>query len=240
MACCPGSSGYPDAERQFGPKIASRDLDRYRQKGPDATSRLLLAAIADQLRGGDSVLDIGAGVGVLDFELLAKDATAATLVDAAPAYLDAAGREAERRQLTDRVQRVVGEFTTLADSIAPADVVMMHRVICCYPDHASLLRAATEHARRMLALSYPRDSWLLTDLACKPFAFTRREDRRSSILCRSIPSAPTATAPQRKGWTPRRAPRAIARSRLKYVEPPTGLGHNPGHKSLSARSGVRK
>ena len=26
------SSCYPDAERQFGPKIASRDLERYRRK----------------------------------------------------------------------------------------------------------------------------------------------------------------------------------------------------------------
>lgn len=158
-ACCSGSSCYADAERQFGPKIASRDLDRYRQKG--ATSRLLLAAIADHLRSGDSVLDIGAGVGVLDFELLAKGAAAATLVNAAPAYLDAAGREAQRRQLTDRVQRVVGDFTSLADSIGVADVVMMHRVICCYPDHASLLRAAAEHAGRMLAFSYPRDHWYI-------------------------------------------------------------------------------
>lgn len=30
-------------------------------------------------------------------------------------------------------------------------------------------------------------------------------------------------------------PAVIARSRLKCVETPTGLGHNPGHKSLSAR-----
>lgn len=161
MACCSGSSCYPDAERRFGPKIATRDLDRYRQKGPDATSRLLLAAIANHLRGGDSLLDIGAGVGVLDFELLVKGANSATLVDAAPAYLDAAGREAQRRQLTDRVQRVVGDFTSLADSIGVADVVMMHRVICCYPDHTLLLRAATKHAGRMLAFSYPRDRWYI-------------------------------------------------------------------------------
>jgi 2-polyprenyl-3-methyl-5-hydroxy-6-metoxy-1,4-benzoquinol methylase len=159
MACCPRSSCYPDAERQFGPKIASRDLDRYRQKGPDASSRLLLTAIADQMRGGDSVLDIGAGVGVLDFELLSKGVTTATLVDASPAYLDAAAREAERRQLTGRVQRVVGDVTGLADSIAAADVVIMHRVICCYSDHASLLRAATKHARRLFVYSYPRDRW---------------------------------------------------------------------------------
>jgi hypothetical protein len=38
----------------------------------------------------------------------------------------------------------------------------------------------------------------------------------------------------------RRTNPVIARSRLKCVETPTGLGHNSGHKSLSARSGIRK
>ena len=37
----------------------------------------------------------------------------------------------------------------------PADVVVMHRVICCYPDYERLLGAAAEHARRALVLSYP-------------------------------------------------------------------------------------
>ena len=160
MDCC-NSSRYVDAERQFGPAIAARDLERYRREGPDATSRLLLKAVADQVRTADSVLDIGAGVGVLDFELLAKGVIAATLVDASPAYLDAAAREAEQRQLANRIQRVVGDFTSVAGSIPSADIVTMHRVICCYPDHGSLLRAATRHARRVLAFSYPRDRWYI-------------------------------------------------------------------------------
>jgi 2-polyprenyl-3-methyl-5-hydroxy-6-metoxy-1,4-benzoquinol methylase len=122
---------------------------------------LFLDAVAGQLRDGDSVLDVGAGVGVLDFELLTKGVSAATLVDASSACLDAAAAEAGRRQVTDRMQRVVGDFVTLAENIAPADVVIMHRVICCYPDHASLLRDASKHARRLLAFSYPRDRWYI-------------------------------------------------------------------------------
>jgi SAM-dependent methyltransferase len=161
MGCCSGGARYAEAERQFGPAIAARDLERYRRKGPDATSRLLLNAVLGQVNGATSLLDIGAGVGVLDFELLANGVSSATLVDASPAYLDAAGREAESRQVADRLRCVVGDFAVLADGIESADVVTMHRVVCCYPDHASLLHSAAAHARRVFALSYPRDRWYI-------------------------------------------------------------------------------
>lgn len=147
------------AERQFGPAVAARDLNRYQRKGADATSRLLLAELRSRVRKGASVLDIGGGVGVLAFELLASGAGSATLVDASPAYLDAAGREAEARKIADRLQRVNGDFALVADGIESADIVTMHRVVCCYPDHVSLLEAATKHARRLFAFSYPRDRW---------------------------------------------------------------------------------
>jgi hypothetical protein len=159
MACCSGCSRYSEAERQFGPDIAARDLERYRRKGPDATSRLLLKALRVYSNGAMSLLDIGGGVGVLDFELLANGVGSATLVDASPAYLDAAGREAESRNMAERLRCVAGDFAVLGKSIESADIVTMHRVVCCYPDHASLLTAATTHARHVFALSYPRDRW---------------------------------------------------------------------------------
>jgi predicted RNA methylase len=161
MPCCSGCSRYAEAEHQFGPAVATRDLDRYRKKGPDATSRLLLNAVRDQLTGEASLLDIGGGVGVIDFELLANGVRLATLVDASPAYLEAAGREAEARKMADRLQRVIGDFAALGEAVQPADVVTMHRVVCCYPDHATLLQAATKHADRVFAFSYPRDRWYI-------------------------------------------------------------------------------
>jgi hypothetical protein len=35
----------------------------------------------------------------------------------------------------------------------------MHRVVCCYPDPEALVGHAASHARRLLALSFPRDTW---------------------------------------------------------------------------------
>jgi magnesium-protoporphyrin O-methyltransferase len=161
MPCCSVCTQYAEAEHQFGPAVATRDLGRYRRKGPDATSVLLLNALRDHVNSGASLLDIGGGVGVLDFELLANGLGSATLVDASPAYLAAARREAEARRVSDRLECVVGDFAVLAEGITSADVVTMHRVVCCYPDHVSLLQAAAKHARRVFAFSYPRDRWYI-------------------------------------------------------------------------------
>jgi hypothetical protein len=39
--------------------------------------------------------------------------------------------------------------------VEAADIVVMHRVVCCYPDYERLLGAAADHARRALVFSYP-------------------------------------------------------------------------------------
>jgi hypothetical protein len=39
--------------------------------------------------------------------------------------------------------------------VAPADLVVLHRVVCCYPDYERLLGAAADHTRRALVFSYP-------------------------------------------------------------------------------------
>jgi magnesium-protoporphyrin O-methyltransferase len=42
--------------------------------------------------------------------------------------------------------------------VEPADVVILHRVVCCYPDYQGLLSAAATHARRLLVYSHPADN----------------------------------------------------------------------------------
>jgi hypothetical protein len=39
--------------------------------------------------------------------------------------------------------------------VEPVDIVVLHRVVCCYPDYERLLGAAADHARRLLVFSHP-------------------------------------------------------------------------------------
>jgi magnesium-protoporphyrin O-methyltransferase len=106
-----------------------------------------------------SVLDIGGGIGAIQFELLDAGAGRATSVEASAAYLRVAREESRRRGLADRIAYEAGDFVELADGVEPADVVTLDRVICCYPDMESLVGRSAERARRVYALVYPQDRW---------------------------------------------------------------------------------
>lgn len=155
-ACC--SSFWAANQRQFNDAIARRDLERYRTRGPDSTTRLLRDAIL-RAGNGKTVLDVGAGIGALRFELLAAGAERVTAVEAAPAYIATAREESRRRSLSHRVELVHGDFLAVAGDVMQADVVTMDRVVCCYPAYRPLLEAALQRSRRLLAFSYPRDRW---------------------------------------------------------------------------------
>jgi ubiquinone/menaquinone biosynthesis C-methylase UbiE len=108
-----------------------------------------------------SLLDIGGGVGAVQHELLEKGASRATSVEASPAYLKAARAEARRRGLDERVSYLSGNFTELAASIPPADIVTLDRVICCYDDADQLVALSAGRALKIYGLVYPRDTWWL-------------------------------------------------------------------------------
>ena len=145
----------------FDRRNAEGDLARYRQHGPDRSTALLLEMVrAAGVRGG-TLLDIGAGIGVIDHELVRDGVGHATLVDASAPSLQAARDEARRRGHIDRLEFVDGDFVSRASSIDMADIVTLDRVICCYPDVTSLVRESAARARAMYAVVLPRDRWLV-------------------------------------------------------------------------------
>lgn len=57
-------------EELFGRQFVSRELERYQRKGPIKTTRLLIDAVKQQGVAFLSLLDIGGGLGVVQFEPL--------------------------------------------------------------------------------------------------------------------------------------------------------------------------
>jgi magnesium-protoporphyrin O-methyltransferase len=80
-------------------------------------------------------------------------------VDASSAYLQEAEAEAARRGHSAQVNFIHADFTDVAPDLQKADIVTLDRVVCCYPDFRKLLKAAAEHSRAALAMTYPREIW---------------------------------------------------------------------------------
>lgn len=146
-------------ENDFSDRMADDDLRRYLRKGPDRPIRVLVEAIRAEGIEAATVLDIGGGVGVMQLELLAAGAASADSVDASPAFVAVARREAERRGVAGRIVHRQGDFVVLAPIVPAADVVTLVRSVCCYDAMPALVGRATEHARRMVGIVYPRDTW---------------------------------------------------------------------------------
>lgn len=152
--CC--AHGY---DKLFGEKAARRDADRYRRDGLDKTGRRLVDQLAARDLSGASSLEVGGGVGGLTLELLRQGASRGTVVELSHGYDEEAAKLAREAGAQEQIARRHGDFVEQEALVEPADVVVMHRVVCCYPDPERLVGAAAGHARRLLALSFPRDTW---------------------------------------------------------------------------------
>jgi magnesium-protoporphyrin O-methyltransferase len=156
----------------FNAGQARRDARRFRRRGLDATARRLVDGVAERGIADATVLDVGGGVGGIEIELLRAGAARATSVELSHGYEEEARGLLAEAGLEGRVDRRVGDFVEEAPALDPADVVVMHRVVCCYPDEEALVGAAADHARRLLALSFPRDRvWIRVAVRCANVVF---------------------------------------------------------------------
>jgi magnesium-protoporphyrin O-methyltransferase len=106
------------------------------------------------------LLDVGSGVGAISHELLSSGLASAVVVEASAAYLEASQNEATRRSHRARLTYHHGDFVELANTLAPADIVTLDRVICCYPDVEKLVEASVAKAKHVYGLVYPRERWV--------------------------------------------------------------------------------
>jgi magnesium-protoporphyrin O-methyltransferase len=128
---------------------------RYRKKGLDETARRMVEFLELSGVEGATVLEIGGGVGGIQIELLKLGAARAVNLELSPAYEEEAERLLRESALEARVVRRLHDIALGPDGIEAADIVVLHRVVCCYPDYERLLGAAAQHARRLLVFSYP-------------------------------------------------------------------------------------
>lgn len=175
MSDCCTPKGY---RWVFSERNARGDAKRYRRKGLDATSRRIVDFVTGQGIENRTVLEVGGGIGAIQIELLKAGAARATSIELTPTYEEVAAGLVKEAGFAGRIDRLVMDFADATGELEAADVVIMNRVICCYPDMPRLAGAAADRTRELLVMSYPRETWwtrIALQLGNSAMRLTRRE-----------------------------------------------------------------
>jgi SAM-dependent methyltransferase len=143
QCCCPHSRS---ASRFFSGQ-ARGYRRRFEKKGFEGSQRQLMEGLDHAGYADASVLEIGSGVGHLHQTLLERGAASAVGIDLAQKMIDEAERWAEDRSLKDRTRYLQGDFMELDAALDPADVTVLDKVVCCYPDADGLVHRSLAKTR---------------------------------------------------------------------------------------------
>ncbi|MHA1926369.1 MAG: class I SAM-dependent methyltransferase [Candidatus Thorarchaeota archaeon] len=147
-------------ELEYDQKVAVKELEKYRKDGPIKNTRMLIDALIAEDISEMKLLDIGGGVGAIQYELLKAGVSSCLSVEASSAFLEAAKEEANRQGHSDRISHLHGDFVELAKDIPHSELVTLDRVICCYDNVEGLVGKSSMKALRFYGLVYPRDNLL--------------------------------------------------------------------------------
>lgn len=148
-------SAEPDKIGREFDEDACDFCDRYRKKGLSQSSNLLLNFIMREGIQGGSVVDLGCGAGGFSIQLLKEGAGSATGFDLSSNMIDSAIQLAKAEGLQGRTKFVVGNGATA--ELPTCDVVIMDKVLCCYPEWQPLISNAIGSSQRMVGFIVPRD-----------------------------------------------------------------------------------
>ncbi|MFB7893891.1 SAM-dependent methyltransferase [Microbacterium sp. NPDC056044] len=153
--CC--APRVPDGyDREFNARFARRLAQQYRRDGLTPSAALVLDFATSIGLEGASLLEIGGGIGDIQLEALKRGAAHTTNVELSAAYEPEAVRLLDEAGLRDRVTRMLGvDLAGTPEAVEHADIVVLHRVVCCYPDYERLLGAAAGRARHAVVFSHP-------------------------------------------------------------------------------------
>ncbi|MGF1613015.1 MAG: class I SAM-dependent methyltransferase [Gammaproteobacteria bacterium] len=153
IACCVSNR---DTGRFFS-RLAGLYRLRFRLFGFERTQRQLMEGTRGVGLHGAELLEIGCGAGQLHQTLLEEGAARALGVDLSQTMVAVAHAQAKARGLEHRAAYRVGDFVQIADELPAADITILDKVVCCYPNWQALVDATLTKTRRACALTYPRD-----------------------------------------------------------------------------------
>lgn len=157
MSCC----CHAGAAGRFFSFMARHYRRRYLKKGLEKSQKQMVEGLQEAGIDNATLLEIGSGVGFLHQYLLALGAGSAVGIDFSIKMLDEARKFASEQGFENRTEYIDGDFVDICEGLNDADVLILDKVVCCYPDAETLINKSLGKTRRIYALTYPRNRWLI-------------------------------------------------------------------------------
>ena len=140
-------------------KKAKKQYKHYLKNGPSKVTAKLIEQLANS-KIGASLLDVGGGIGAIQWWFLRNGGIQTYGVDASTGYTHFAIEYAAQNDFKESSHFILGDFTTLAPELPPVNHVTLDKVICCYPDFEAIINQACSKASGTVSLSYPMDGFV--------------------------------------------------------------------------------
>ncbi len=147
------------ADMLFDLKMAQKELRYYKKRGPRKTTKKLLSLLSGYDQRGKSLLDIGGGIGAIQWEFVRNGGIKTTDIDSSSGYIDVASDYAIEIKHQDASFKMA-DFNEVQKEIGRHDFVSLDKVVCCYPEYKNLLGNALDKTGTALALSMPLGGWI--------------------------------------------------------------------------------
>ena len=149
-----------DANMIFDIKNAKKELKRYKKKGAIGVTRKLIAAMATLPKQDKTLLDIGGGIGALQWYFLENGGAQTTDIDGSAGYLQVAQEYATEKDFLNKATFSEGDVNDLIMEMDKRDFVTLDKVVCCYPDYQLILNNAISTCNEYLALTFPMSNFI--------------------------------------------------------------------------------
>lgn len=142
------------ADHFFDKKSATKEMNKYKRKGPRKSTKKLLQSLKHTGFQGKTLLDIGGGIGAIMWAFTQEGGKHITDVDSSSGYVEVAQSHAEELNIR-HANFIIADFNDVHDEIEKHNLVTLDKVVCCYPDYKTLLSNAMSKTTDTLAITMP-------------------------------------------------------------------------------------
>jgi tRNA1(Val) A37 N6-methylase TrmN6 len=145
------------ADLFFNKKKAIKEYRKYLKKGPVKATAKIIQQLQEQDIEGKSLIDIGGGIGAIQWWFLQSGGKESIDIDASTGYLKQAQEHANQNDWQDKAQFLMGDCIEVYPQVDEAHFITLDKVVCCYPNYIEILSATCDKAKENISLSYPMD-----------------------------------------------------------------------------------